>query len=396
MTMAAALDSRPASSQAGTGTIGIARVDIIRNMALAEAVWRGFENGNPLATAFQRFDLLDAWQGHIGATEGATPLVAVAYAADNAPLLLLPLAASHEGGVTVARFMGGKHTTFNMGLWRRGFAATATKRDIDAVWAAIGAAGIDVLALTQQPRMWQGVVNPLTLYPTQTSPNGCPLLVFAASGKPEDNIGNASRRRLRGKERKLQALPGYRYYLAQTDDEIRHLLDWFFVIKPQRMAAQGLPDVFVEPGVRDFVYQACLARVPGDGRAIAIHALECDDEVIAIFAGIADGSRFSMMFNTYTLSESAKHSPGLILLRDIIDGYAAQNYRAFDLGIGSDEYKRQFCKEDEAIFDSFIPLSARGRFAALGLSSLNRAKRMVKQNPALMQMAQRLRAALHR
>ena len=103
-----------------------------------------------------------------------------------------------------------------------------------------------------------------------------------------------------------------------------------------------------------------------------------------------------MTFNTYTLSDNAKHSPGLILLRDIIDGYAAQNYRTFDLGIGSDDYKRQFCKDDEAIFDSFIALSARGRVAALGLSSLNRAKRIVKQNPALMQMAQRLRAALHR
>ena len=42
-------------------------------------------------------------------------------------------------------------------------------------------------------------------------------------------------------------------------------------------------------------------------------------EVIAIFAGVADGHRFSMMFNTYTMSESARYSPGLILMRDIID-----------------------------------------------------------------------------
>lgn len=396
MTMAAALDSQPASPQDGTGAIGVARVDIIRDMTQAEPVWRGFESSAPLATAFQRFDLLNAWQNHVGAAAGATPLIAVAYAADGAPLLLLPFAASHESGASVARFMGGKHITFNMGLWRRDFAAAATKRDIDTVWAAIGAAGIDVLALTQQPRVWQGVANPLTLYPAQTSPTGCPLMLFATSGKPEDNISNGFRRRLRGKERKLQAMPNFRYHVAQSDAEIRHLLDWFFVIKPQRMAAQNLPDVFDEPGVREFVYQACLAKTPDGGRAIVIHALECDDEVIAIFAGPVDGHRFSMMFNTYTLSESAKHSPGLILLRDIIDNYAAQNYDSLDLGIGSDEYKRQFCKSDEAVFDSFIALSARGRFAALGLSSLNHAKRIVKQNPALMQMAQRLRAALHR
>ncbi len=77
--------------------------------------------------------------------------------------------------------------------------------------------------------------------------------------------------------------------------------------------------------------------------------------MIAIFAGIADGQRFSMMFNTYTMSEHARYSPGLILMRYIIDRYAERGYRSLDLGIGSDDYKRMFCKDDEDIFDSFRP-----------------------------------------
>jgi CelD/BcsL family acetyltransferase involved in cellulose biosynthesis len=80
-------------------------------------------------------------------------------------------------------------------------------------------------------------------------------------------------------------------------------------------------------------------------------------------------------------------------MRDIIDHYAALNYRAFDLGIGSDDYKRLFCKSDEPIFDSFIPLSLRGKLAAGAMSGLNRAKRLVKHNPALFEMAQKLRGA---
>ena len=130
------------------------------------------------------------------------------------------------------------------------------------------------------------------------------------------------------------------------------------------MAEQKLPNVFAEPGVEDFIRDACLARLAGGGRAIDIHALECDDEVIAIFAGVADGHRFSMMFNTYTMSDNSRYSPGLILMRNIIDHYAERGYRALDLGIGSDDYKRLFCKDDEPIFDSFIPLSLRGKLAA--------------------------------
>ena len=157
------------------------------------------------------------------------------------------------------------------------------------------------------------------------------------------------------------------------------MLDWFFHVKPMRMAEQKLPDVFAEPGVQDFVRAACHAELPGGGHAIDIHALECDDEVIAIFAGVADGHRFSMMFNTYTMSAHSRYSPGLILMRYIIDHYGERGYRALDLGIGSDDYKRMFCKGDEPIFDSFVPLTSRGKIAAAAISATSHGKRLVKQ-----------------
>ena len=159
------------------------------------------------------------------------------------------------------------------------------------------------------------------------------------------------------------------------------------------MAEQKLPNVFAEPGVEDFIRGACMAPLAGGGRVIDIHALECDDEVIAIFAGVADGHRFSMMFNTYTMSGNSRYSPGLILMRNIVDHYAGRGYRALDLGIGSDDYKRLFCKSDEPIFDSFIPLSLRGKVAAAAMSGINRAKHLVKHNPALFEMAQKSCAA---
>jgi CelD/BcsL family acetyltransferase involved in cellulose biosynthesis len=210
---------------------------------------------------------------------------------------------------------------------------------------------------------------------------------------PTARISSSFRRRLKGKERKLQTLPGYRYHVATGDPDIKRLLDWFFAIKPLRMAEQKLPSVFAEPGVEQFVRSACMTPLSSGNRGIDIHALECDDEVIAIFAGVADGNRFSMMFNTYTLSGNSRFSPGLILMRNIIDHYAERGYLALDLGIGSDEYKRLFCKSDEPIFDSFIPLSLRGKLASAAMSGINRAKHLVKHNPALFEMAQRLRSA---
>jgi CelD/BcsL family acetyltransferase involved in cellulose biosynthesis len=155
------------------------------------------------------------------------------------------------------------------------------------------------------------------------------------------------------------------------------------------MAEQRLPNVFAEPGVEAFIREACMTTLPG-GRVIEMHALECDSDVIALVAGVADGHRFSMMFNTYTTSEASRHSPGLILIRHIIDHYAQRGYRAIDLGVGSDGYKKLFCKASEPIFDCFVPLSAHGTVAAATMSIANRAKRLVKRSPALLSLAQGL------
>lgn len=394
MTMSAAFEGT-AHADSWSRPHRVAAVDILSDMSRAEAIWRDLESRRASQTPYQRFDFLSAWQRQVGEREELSPLIVVAWDAERKPLGLLPLARGRKHGVAVASFMGGKHANFNMAVWDRDFAASATRADLEALVAAIAqGADADLLTLYRQPRIWRELSNPMALLPHQSSANDCPLLTMEPGASPQARISNSFRRRLRGKERKLEPLPGYRYHVAETDADITRLLDWFFRVKPLRMAEQKLPDVFADPGIADFIREACATRLAAGNRVIDIHALECDEEVIAIFAGVADGHRFSMMFNTYTMSGSSKYSPGLILMRDIIDYYAGLNYRALDLGIGADDYKRLFCKGDEPIFDSFIPLSARGRIAATAMSALNRAKRMVKQNPALSDMAQKLRGAL--
>jgi CelD/BcsL family acetyltransferase involved in cellulose biosynthesis len=397
MTMAAVIESRTAKAPAWSRTSRIASVDIMHDLGEAEAVWRGLEAERQFFTPYQRFDFLAPWQRQVGERYNLLPFIVVAYDAERRPLVLLPLALSHKRGVRSACFMGGKHATFNMALWDSEFAAAATAADLDALISGIRQwRSADVLALTQQPLRWRDLPNPMALLPSQASANDCPLLTMVPGAVPATLIGNSFRRRLNGKERKLQRLPGYRYHVAASEADVQRLLEWFLSIKPLRMAEQKLPNVFAEPGFEDFVRSACMAKLASGGHLIDIHALECADEVIAIFAGVADGYRFSMMFNTYTMSGNSRYSPGLVLMRNIIDHYAGRGYRALDLGIGSDDYKRLFCKSDEPILDSFIPLSPRGRIAASAMSGINRAKRLVKHNQALFRMAQMLRSALRR
>src|SRR5579863_10328939 len=394
MTMAGAIESRNAGASAWSKSSRIAAVDIFADIDQAETVCRSLENQHHLSTPYQRFDFLRPWQQKVGTREGSKPLVVVAYDRDRVPLLLLPLVLKQGWGVRSAHFMGGKHATFNMAIWNRDFAAVASRADLDVVFAAIHEReSIDLLAFQQQPLTWQDLPNPFALLPQQTSANDCPVMTVVPDAPETTRISHSMRQRLKTKERKLKALPGYRYLLAGSDADVKRLLDAFFRIKPQRMAEQNLPNVFAEPGVEDFIRDACIARLADRSRVIEIHALESDDEVIAVFAGVADGHRFSMMFNTYTVSASSRFSPGLVLIRHIVDHYAERGYRALDLGVGSDSYKRLFCKTNEPIFDCFVPLSPRGSAVAKAMSLAGRAKRLIKRSPALLQVAQGFRRA---
>jgi CelD/BcsL family acetyltransferase involved in cellulose biosynthesis len=394
MTTAAAIQSQTAEATAWSKASRIASVDILSDLGQAETIWRILERPPHFSTPYQRFDFLATWQRKVAEREGLLPFIVVAHDTERRPLLLLPLVLGHEHGVRTASFMGGKHTTFNMALWDTKFAASATTPDLDALVSGVRArSDVDVLALHRQPVRWRDLPNPMAMLPHQASVNDCPVMTMEPGAVPVTRISNSFRRRLKAKERKLQTLPGYRYRAATADADIERLLDWFLRVKPLRMAEHKLPNVFADPGVEEFIRGACLTPVAGGGHAIDIHALECDEEIIAIFAGVADGDRFSMMFNTYTMSENSRYSPGLILVRYIVDHYAERGYRALDLGIGSDDYKRMFCKDEEPIFDCFIPLSLRGKVATTAMSGLNRAKHMVKHNPALLHMAQSLRSA---
>lgn len=382
------LDS--AMSSAGRSAF---HVDVIDSLAAAEPAWRELETPPHLSTPYQRFDFQSAWFNTVGVAEGCRPLIVVLRDDAGAALLLLPLIVSQRRGLQIASYFGGSHINLNMPLMQRRFAERATRDDVEAIIDRlhIAAPQVDILDLERQPVEWEGVTNPMTLLPGQPSPTLCPLLIVEPGEDPSIRISTSYRRRLRSKERKLQALPGYRYIRADDDETAQRLLEAFLTMKRQHMAEQKLPDIFGDPSVAEFIKKLATTRIDQGRYAIEVHAIECDDEVIAISANVANQFCSSVMFGTYTNSENAKFSPGVILMRYMIDDYAERNIPTIDFGIGDDEYKRQFCRRDRVITDSYIALTSRGRLGVMTLSGLARAKGLIKQSPALRKLGSRIR-----
>ena len=372
----------------------IVRTEVFDDIAAAEPFWRALEHDDAWATPYQRFDLLAAWHRHVGVGKGIVPFIVIGFDGAGRPLFLWPFGRKQVGPFTVAGFLGSKHASFNIGLWRRDIAATIDEGDVRNLLAQIATGPVDLLALYSQPLSWAGLANPFALLPRQLAAEDGSCLNIGPGGA-EAAVSPAMRSRLRVKERKLKKLARYGYIQATSAADIDRLLDAFFALKAVHMRAQGLTNVFAEPGVAAFVRQAAHVKLQNGRPLIEIHALEGDGEVLALYGAVVDPYRFSAMFNTYTLSQHARHSPGLILLQHMIGTCAERGARSFDIGVGRAHYKSFFCKEPEPLFDTFLALTPRGRLAAPAFRAAFAAKRMIKTKPALwaaVQFTRRFRA----
>lgn len=381
----------PDTSVPVAGSSHFARLEVYRDLAAVETIWRAFEREADL-TPYQSFDFLSLWQSHIGEKEDVTPLILVAYDTSGAPLCLLPFGKFAIGPFPVARYLAGKHANYNFGLWKRSY--RFSREVIAEILEALSAAEPELVALElhNQPYSWHGAQNPLLAYAHQPSPSTGYRVKLGESGEAvlARQLTSSYRGRIRGKEKKLAKLPGYRYFVANTPEEIRRCMDAFFVQKRAYMAVMKIPNPFDDANVEAFL------RAAADTRTLEIHALECESEVLALYAGVSDGKRLSTMISSYTASENSRWSPGIITISHIVANAADRGFEIMDLGVGEAEYKFVYCDEKEDLFDSFIPLSSKGHALVPLLRAQAGLKRFVKSTPALWRAAKTVRGLLSR
>jgi CelD/BcsL family acetyltransferase involved in cellulose biosynthesis len=371
-------------------------IDIAGNMAEAERAWRELLEQDCFATAYQDFDLCALWLEHVGKRSGFEPIVLTGRDAAGQPLFVWPLVRKRSGPCMVASFFLGRHANAGTPIWRRDVAARLAPSDLDAILRRIAESGIDALALTNQPMQLQGQRNPMLLLPHQNAPDKSYSVTLDGTGDEiiARRFNGETRRKLRRKERHLARLPGFRYVRATTAEEVERCVSEFLKQKAARLAARGIGNAFDEPGMDAFLRAACRHGLASGEPAIEIHALECDGEMLALFAGIHDRHCFATMFNSYTLGEHARMSPGLILLLHLVGDCAQRGFESLSLGIGAAEYKSHLCDVTEQPFDSVIGLSARGRAFALSGRATRLIKGAIKNNPRLWSLFTSTRARL--
>jgi CelD/BcsL family acetyltransferase involved in cellulose biosynthesis len=318
----------------------------------------------------------------------------VAREKSGSPLALMPFARRRRGVLGVVEFIGGKHANFNLGLFRPGRAwSAAALSGLLSAAAAQAQARVDLYALVNQPRHWQGRVNPLAALGGWASPSfGYKSeLPLAFEAWRDARYSKVARRKLRKKAERLASMGAVSHRFARDEAEAARMLEALIALRCGRARREGVFDANENPDAQAFLRQLATAGPAGKRPIMELHALTLDERAVAAFAALPGRDRLSGPVIAYDADpEIARCSPGELILHEVVRSAIARGFETFDLGVGEARYKNECCEATETLFDAFVAASPLGRLAALAYRLERRVRRIVKRSQWLSALAARL------
>jgi CelD/BcsL family acetyltransferase involved in cellulose biosynthesis len=392
MTLVETMTRRFTAPAAGRASDARWRVDVAADVESVSRAWLSLEMSG-LSTPYQTLGWQRAALASLNA--GETPCIVTIRDLAGETQALIPLVIARRAGMRIAAFPGGKHANYNMGLFTERASAELTAGDMRQVLGrAAKAAGIDLYVFRNQPETWRGLGNPIARLPHQRSASSA----WRAELVPDPDafvaslMSSESRKKLRHKERRLGEIGALSYVEAATPDEARALLDAFLLQKKDRFAALRIRNPFDDPAALAFLDRAAVQPLAdGPPAPITLFALKVGERIAAVFGGIVHGGRFSGMFTSFDAApDLGRHSPGDLLILHLVRTMCARGLTAFDLGVGDAAYKSDYCKVREELFDSVLPMTLKGRVAALAMANGLKLKTAIKDNALIATPLKRL------
>lgn len=376
-------------------TNGPVRLTRHGDFASVAGLWRRFELEAVRGHA-QTFDWMEAWHRLVDKPAGAEACIVVGTDQAGGTLCIWPFSVERRGGLRTLSWISQEHANYNMGLYRRAFAANLSAADVGRMLAAAARlAGVSLARFTQQPLCWQGLDNPLAKLAHQASPSAGHAVTLGGDFEQVfgSRFGKATRTSLRRKERKLASFGTISYGWALSAEHRRDLLETFLAQKADWFAAAGIADAFADSRHRAF-YQAMSSLEETSSGRLQLGFMTVGDEVAATLIGVIHDGRFTVLLSSIIGGDLRRWSPGLLLMREQIKDICGRGLGVYDLGVGENRNKSEWADAEVRLFDSFIGFGAAGRMAALGLAAAGGLKRLIKSQPQLWALARLVRRHL--
>lgn len=354
-------------------------------------IGRLWGNGPTIHGAPQSLEWIGGWRTAVNADSFVAGLFS-----DDCPVLLVPLEVVSQSGAKIARYPGGSHANCNFPWVSAGNAGSA---DRDALQRMVGAIrqvrpDIDALSLTRQLADVRGVQNPLLALGAKRNPN--PVLA-ASLGVGFDSVLERSNRRRKLKKhrqhgRRYEESGGWKIAGPQDRAGSDAILDLYFAMKAYRFRRMGISDPFADENVRRF-FKAFFGEGLAKGQELGeLRFLEIGGTIRSILGKLYSNAGPTVEFSAIAEDELTTASPGEFLFFEDIRRSCEEGRSVYSFGIGDEPYKREWCDIELAIYDTLLPLTARGRLFTAAQTARNTLAGAVKRNPRLWRLARSLRS----
>jgi len=157
------------------------------------------------------------------------------------------------------------------------------------------------------------------------------------------------------------------------------------------LVRHGLPNLFAPPGHAAFYRE--LATSPRYRSLVHLSRLDVGTTWAALNLGLTFRDCYFHILASYDDGETSRFGPGAAHLRELLRYAIERGLARFDFTIGDEPYKRDWCENEQRLFDHSAAATLRGLPAAALAFGWGRAKRAIKKSAPLWTAVQRLRAA---
>ncbi len=340
-----------------------------------------------VSTAFQTIPWLTVLFAELLPVASAHPILVDVRTADGALVLMLPLVATHERGLSVLRVP-------SFGVSDYGGPVLGPASETAAgLWPAIKTAlsKHDLLVIENMPRVIHGRPNPLASVPG----------VFAAdhhrnalniAGTVEDLLRALGKKYRKEVERCSRLLADRGEPLFKRVETPEDIAEAYRVLESQQAARRQKAggDYLLERREYSRFYETLLRDGAGGGSA-HLFTLGAGGEIGACLLGISNAGTFKLLRISTAGGDWKRISPGRLIVLEAMRYFIPRGVRRFDMGIGDYAFKQGFGIEPEPLVTLEAALSARAlprvlanrtRRALRDIAPLRRAVRRLKGQPA--------------
>ncbi|MFN0192026.1 MAG: GNAT family N-acetyltransferase [Aestuariivirga sp.] len=342
-------------------------------------------------TAFQSQAWLDCWQRSAASAKAEMPITVLVYRAGELGLVL-PLSLSVKHGVRFLRWRGDSFNDYCGPIIDPALLPVLTPAGVGVLLTkSVEKLGlVDVVYLQKQPGSYGAVANPFVgeaalphhvqSHATELGPSWDDYYRSKRSSK--------TRRRLKEKLNALSRLGTVEIGLCEDPDEARRLvareLEFKSVQLARRRNANPLSSTEAAAFLTDYFGTHCAGRA-------WVAALRLDQDPIAIAYGFRNADVWVLYQIAIKEGPYAAHSPGLHLFMHLLKTCCSQGVRYFDLSLGDESYKRDWCEMATTLFTTMLPVSGRGRLVVPSLKKAIAFKNFIAKRQTLLHRARQFR-----